>query len=265
MSIAAQVQRDPERFNGGAQLFGDLNTIIGRRRVPCVFLSPHLDDAACSNGGWLHTLARTTDNVILINIFTRRTDPSRLREEHDAKRILGGRIETLDLRLVDASHRSTCHDYRRSGCRHAAPGRRRYCCHDADVVYELEEGLREALAAYPSAVIVSPLGARTGTHIDHIMTRDACTSLFPGRVVYSLDYPYSRWQHAWVSSDQRFMHKHGLVPALFNEAQDVRARAIACYSSQLPTMFPHGSMPTTMPAEVYYVSEHIIENLSFAG
>jgi hypothetical protein len=61
------------------------------------------------------------------------------------------------------------------------------------------------------------------------------------------------------------MHKHGLVPALFNEAQDVRARAIACYSSQLPALFPHGSMPATMPAEVYYVSKHVIDNLSFAG
>ena len=127
---------------------------------------------------------------------------------------------------------------------------------------ELEDRLRDALAAYPSAVIVSPLGARTGTHVDHIVTRDVCASLFPDRVIYSLDYPYSRWQHPWLSVDHSFLHNQELVPALFAGSQDVRSAAMSCYASQLPLLFPNGALPTTIPAEVYYLNTRVVDQLS---
>lgn len=173
-------------------------------------LSPHLDDAALSVGGYLHRLTQTEGKrVLVVNVFTAEAPDDatlsrsvkklhnrwrrngkfkgsimahRRREEDAACNILG--VDVLYLDFLDALYRQD------------AKGRPLYdpvshvlgWRHSEDT--ELLHRLVHACRSLPQADLrIVPLGV--GHHVDHLLVRQAAEVTW-GDVVYYEDFPYAR-------------------------------------------------------------------------
>jgi LmbE family N-acetylglucosaminyl deacetylase len=187
---------------------------IEKRRIKCIFVSPHYDDAAFSAGIMIRKLARVTD-VVLVNVFTKSSRPytvsakrfmnqcgyknasalfrDRKKEDEKFCRMLG--ITAVDLGFEDALFRKK----EKPGIAgkyfpeliHVYPVYRihiikgRIAREDA----ELMEKLGEELAAVSGdSLVFCPMGI--GGHVDHKIVREVCRKTFC-KLYFWADYPYN--------------------------------------------------------------------------
>lgn len=215
-----------------------------------IFLSPHLDDAVLSCGGWIHQRTQTGDAVEIITICAGDPPPgdfSPLAEELHAR--WGSRTGAIELRRgedLQACRRlgaSTRHlDIPDCIYRHNPATGSPLVEHNEDLFQPLpasERYLVEHIAAglaytFPTnCVVVSPL--TIGGHIDHHLTRAAAEQIHRPLLYYA-DYPYvveqendfsARLDPAWES------HALSITRSSLAAWQD----AVACYRSQISTFW----------------------------
>lgn len=227
-----------------------------------LFISPHLDDAVFSCGGYIHRLASAGGKVAIVTVVTADdvgeqapswmakryiqgwrlgANPfaSRCEEDNAAARVLG--VEAIHLGFLDAIHRR------------GPDGGPLYTktitgvpvhAHDWEV---FEPAVREALGrlkeryANSRVVMVCPLGI--GEHVDHQIVRRAVEAVSEARDrVYYEDFPYSTQADGPGKGVAGGPPQTGglrpVVAALSPAEADARQRAMACYTSQIPGCFP---------------------------
>lgn len=187
-----------------------------------VFFSPHLDDAVFSAGGLMDQLSRHM-SIAVINVFTSGGDgrstlsakqflkqsaaPSaselftmRLREDEESLSLLNAHV--VNLHYTDALWRkkertlfplslastmlpeaeSLYPTYRF----HIIKGRVHQ--QDKQLIGELARRFRNIVPDPTTVAPFSPIGM--GTHVDHIVVREACRAAFGRNLYYWLDFPY---------------------------------------------------------------------------
>lgn len=175
-------------------------------------LSPHIDDAFYSLGGWLPTCARVAREIRIYNIFSQTvftvsgSSPGavQIRKQEEAaaqQRLgLGNCIRIVDWGFPDITLREST---------------------------ELDPDLRDAITSAISEigrqsedVILIPAGV--GGHIDHIWTRKYTRGTKSQRLYYQ-EMPYLLWHEPVGNS----------MIALPTDI-DLHVQAMACFRSQIP-------------------------------
>jgi LmbE family N-acetylglucosaminyl deacetylase len=218
--------------------------------VDLLVLSPHLDDAVLSLGGSLDTLARCGAQVLVLTLATadplgelspsaedlhRRwglgADAMAVRREEDLKacQMLG--VEALHWPLTDALYR-----------RESLHGEPLYPTLRSlfGSLHEADRGQATALAERflqlpPAERICAPLAI--GRHVDHCLTRLAAELAWGKRLEYYEDFPYARSLRARLRVLRWFWPWRGRTQSLTPASLEAKCRAIACYRSQLGTVF----------------------------
>lgn len=257
-----------------------INNII-REKIPCFFISPHLDDAALSAGGLIAHLSRHT-HVQVINVFTKVSPkPYTLSAKaflrqcgypNDADALFDTRVKedarayaTIDitprhLGFEDALCRRlpTLSPVRRVLSRilpefahiypvfrtHIAGGR--VSQHDAGIVQKLGEELRGIVGKHERYYIFCPLAIKT--HVDHVLVRDVCLDNFQNVLLWS-DFPYSMANGISPENAGTFAQ----LAFTWEDNMDEKKRMVSEYKSQLRALFPYG-IPA-LPLELYYLSK----------
>lgn len=220
-----------------------------------LYLSPHLDDAALSNGGFIFQQTRAGQSVLVVTFMAGDAPPvlssfaqelherwqldmdaaaKRRREDQNACAILGA--DVLHLAFPDCVYRA-----------HPQTGENMYRSRDdifgAINLVELDEahGLLAEMMAQMKRLpdcgrVLIPL--TIGNHVDHQLTRHAAEKAFdPTKLVYYEDYPYVQW-HGFtpqVLGDEQGWQSE--VVRLDAAAIQARHQAIIAYASQIPTLF----------------------------
>ena len=293
MILRNATEKYRSRFEQGQQLFDTTVEFVKEQQVPCVFVSPHLDDAALSNGGLISELSRVMPGkVYIISIFTHISPLPHTRHVHKflegslfqhAHQLFAARVEedkiackklgatAIHLDFIDAGYRKRAHPHRvRQAIGHLIPealhmyptsfsiGRQHVSKREHLLIQNLKTELIGIIGTIDPCVIFSPVGGKR-THVDHLITRQSCQQAFPKRVIYSLDYPYSLWS----PPDKGFIQKSGLLSGIYRKRKEERREAIACYVSQLKSCFEEGIMPAAadLPNEVYFLDSAVLESL----
>lgn len=245
---------------------------------PCVFLSPHLDDAAFSCGGLLSSLSGRARSVV-VSVFTEAAPPPHTlatrsflrqagvpdalelyarRRSEDEKALGSLGCDVVHLGLQDALFR------RRkvsaavpSWMRRAVPELvHRYPTYRLDIARGRISGSdREMIAAVArevaalvrdvgAGVVFLPLGV--GRHVDHLITRIAGQDL-PTRKIYYAEAPYCFTQ----SPDGAYLARRQLGPWTFAGDPEAKRALMLQYATQVSAVFPQG--PPDVP-DYYYVS-----------
>lgn len=239
-----------------------------------LFVSPHFDDVALSCGGAVATSAAAGADARIVTMFggappadaplapfARQllhewgtptfADALRVRRAEDeaAARTLGAPLVTLP--LVDGAFRHTGYPDWPSMLVAPAP-------QDAGFPAQIADALRGTGFITPDTVLVGPLGV--GRHVDHRLVLAALRQL-AGEVAavwlyedfpYAIGYPYTAHDDLpnAVRDALRTAYAVGVTP----EPQTVdiaahletRIRAIECYTSQIPVLFPETPMPAAV-------------------
>ncbi len=234
-----------------------------------LYLSPHLDDAVLSCGGLIYRQARAGDEARVLTVFAGDPPPgdgSAFAEE--LKQRWHGQADPVGLRR--AEDRAALSRLGASGehweypdCvfrRDPGSGQPYYVDRDAifgDVHPSERTALVEALAsrlqAYCArerpATIYSLLTA--GHHVDHQLLQWASRRLAARGwdLCYYEDYPYAeepeRLQAALAATGDAWQAQ---LEPMTEEALQAKIEAIACYASQMSSLFEDGAMPRRVRA-----------------
>lgn len=203
-----------------------------------VAISPHLDDAAFSVGGYLAARARAGDRVTIVTCFTGNVahptgfalacqldkgltadvDYMALRrgEDRDACAVIGA--EAVHLPFLEAPHRGYA----------SAPalfaGRRS----DDGLLAPLTVALGEQIEQLAADRLLGPLAI--GNHVDHWLVRDALAATGADHLLWE-DWPYLR--RAAAAPDDTVRSRH----ALTEQDRAERLAMCAAYASQLSFQF----------------------------
>src|SRR3972149_4358329 len=201
------------------------NNLIGKiikEKTPCYFVSPHFDDAALSAGGLMAHLAKSGVPITVATIFTKSDEPAtlsakkflrlsgfdgdaaslfRARTEEDMKAfsILG--IKPVHLGFVDALWRKIPSPNLAQKILgrllpefvHVYPIYRllvasnKISPRDRETKKEITSVLSGLAGTGNRFFVFCPLGL--SSHVDHILTRDACLMAFGERVILWSDFP----------------------------------------------------------------------------
>lgn len=258
---------------------------ITSRFSTCVFLSPHLDDAAFSAGDLLLTLQAKKVNCVVVTFFTQihsnlptfsarmflsqsgstvATDLYKRRRDEDLAIFRSHGIEPIHLPLFDAMWRTKTKVNPIESILskflpefiHLYPTYRLHIRngyinpHDLTAT-QVSQAVATLHTQYPDALFFAPVG--TGRHTDHLLVRDgALASTLP--VIYWNDYPYSL--HS--KPDPQFVRAHTNVSLSFSNSWRHKRELISEYKTQVSAIFPNG-IPDT-GEETYYVPS-IVDSL----
>jgi CelD/BcsL family acetyltransferase involved in cellulose biosynthesis/LmbE family N-acetylglucosaminyl deacetylase len=242
--------------------------------VPCLVLSPHLDDAVLSCGALLTQLAPRCP-VTVVTVFSAaslgphtRAARSYLRQcavddaeclysarrEEDRAVLASLGVQARHLEVPDALFRRR---------RFAVPGlgavlpelehryptyrwdiaRGRVARADRALVTRLGAQLDELVRALDAAVVLSPLGV--GRHVDHLICR-TLGERYRDRMHYS-DFPYNQR----YAPDLRYLDDQRLEPWSWDIGLDRKMALIGGYRTQAAALFRDGDIP--LVPETYYV------------
>jgi LmbE family N-acetylglucosaminyl deacetylase len=215
-----------------------------------LILSPHLDDAALSCGGFIHRLVRQGLAVHVITIFTADPPPGPLSpfaaELHARWELAAGSLSVRrdeDAQACELMGVSWEHwDLPDCVYRRDVSGAPLYPTWEDVIagVHEADHGLIEALAHRlgtlpPAKLVLAPL--TVGGHADHRVTHRAAFQWREADVWLYEDYPYAGAPGAveTVVGDHAGWETR-VVPL---ETADLTAKfdAISCYASQLSSFF----------------------------
>ena len=200
-------------------------------------ISPHLDDAAFSAGGYLASRARAGDEVTILTCFTGNVkqpegfalacqldkglgpdvDYMALRREEDEKACAVIEATPVHLPFLEAPHRG----YDSAPALFA--GRR----DDDGVVEDLRLALERIVADLAPDVILGPLCI--GNHVDHYAVRDAMAGL--GKAMFWQDWPYLDRSERPAECEPAMMHR------LSEHDRADRLAMCEAYASQLGFQF----------------------------
>jgi LmbE family N-acetylglucosaminyl deacetylase len=218
-----------------------------------VYLSPHLDDVALSCGGQLHRRTSRGERILVVTVFAGAPEPGqplsslaeelhgvwnleenmvhiRRREDVAAGQVLGVQVEHWN--FLDAL-------YRLGDDRPLYPELRSLFTelhpHDSALVAALAQRLAERFADLP---IIAPLAA--GNHVDHQAVRQAVARLgaeAQREAAFYEDFPYARRRRVLSKALGRRKHWQSEIVPLDEPDLEAKVRAIACYESQLVTVW----------------------------
>jgi len=237
-------------------------------KIPCYFISPHLDDAVFSAGDLIAYLAGSTE-VQVVNIFTdgggkRETlsakqflkqcgvgDATKLFEERrseDSQVFSSLNINPQNLGYLDALWRTKSQRFPIAEFNAIYPVYRIHVTSgkiakaDLGLVDQIAEKLKEMVPE--NAIVFAPVGV--GSHVDHIITREVASRL-PNLIIYWTDFPY----HLQNGVDRKFILDKSLVNSIFSHDLSAKTTLVSGYKSQIKAMFPDGVI--NLQSEVYYL------------
>jgi LmbE family N-acetylglucosaminyl deacetylase len=240
-----------------------------RNKTHCYFISPHLDDAILSAGGFISYLAGKVP-VTVINVFTEADRKPctlsskaylsqcgyqdaeelfslRRKEDEDIFSSLG--VEVVNLGFTDAMWRKKekrnivlkglgklipelNHVYPTYRF-HAGTGK--ISSYDLKIKAEIKKKLLSQIDL-KNSIIFCPVGI--GKNVDHILVRDICSNIF-NNIIYWSDFNYSME----FSGETKFIHRKKLKVAFFDDELNSKQKLIGSYKSQIYAIFPHGKVP----------------------
>ncbi len=242
-----------------------------------VFLAPHFDDVALSCGGTVAKLVVGGASVAVVTIFGGDPSPgmpltpyaqwnlrgwqmpdvatalaTRRREDAAATATLGATLHTLP--FVDGAFRDD--RYESWDAMRARPHP-----DDAALPREIADAVHALGFIGPGTRITGPLAI--GRHVDHQLVFAAMSHLAArGCIVRGYeDFPYASQGDEWSTRIAAL----GLIDADAERVDiapwlETKIRAIACYASQLPLLFPD----TPMPAAVRAYAAHVANDTTLA-
>lgn len=256
-----------------------------------IFISPHLDDAVLSCGGLLEALHTHRKESLVITVFTQASEAPHIRfaknflslsrysdahrlfldrrkEDVKATRMMGAAF--VHFNYIDAAWRVRMYDQTAWFSRyikyfpsitHIYGGPKSIfsgipAARDNILISHITEKLHEYLAKkkHQRILIFAPLGI--GGHVDHVIIRTISTNLgYP--VLFWEDFPYN------ANPDSRtvFFSKNINYTFLFSIHSDDTAtkyNAIRSYKSQVPVLFPNGTIPV-LKENYYSTREQVIK------
>lgn len=247
----------------------DLKKIISnivKNKTPCVFVSPHLDDAIFSAGGLILELAGKTD-VTIATLFTKHGSSrntlsaqnflrisgypnskenlfiTRKKEDISACKIAGVNFKHLE--FTDALWREKekvgiigklfgkifpeinhLYPFYRFNIISGKPAKE-----DMVTASNIKNNLLSLNRELNDAIIFCPIGV--GNHVDHIITRNVCAEIFP-RAIFWTDFPY----HLNSKPDNNFISKMFLSPCVWSGNLQKKKDLILEYKTQTKGIVP---------------------------
>ena len=256
----------------------DLLTKIINEKIPCYFISPHLDDAIFSAGGLINYLSDKT-KVEILTVFTEAGPKpytrfskkfmkacgfsdadiffqARRKEDRQICQSLG--IGYQHLNFTDVAWRKKQYPNfleKTLGAfvpefLHLYPLGRNFMSgkvvkEDKDMISNIKKTINKYQLIVNNFVVFSPLAI--GNHVDHVIVRDICKELFSANLIYWTDYPYINWGN----TKQSFINKTGLRNFTWNKNLEKKRELILGYKTQIPALFPKG-LPKVL-SEVFYL------------
>jgi len=258
------------------------NKIINRiveEKIPCVFVSPHLDDAILSAGDLIAYLSKRT-TVEVVNVFTKPSPrpytlsarsflrqcgykdadklfQDRTREDIKVFSALGIKPHYLD--FVDSTWRKIQNIgfIRRvlgkiiPELNHIYPVHRlhiingRVSSKDKAMTVQLSRKLETITSKYKKFYVFCPLAINS--HVDHTVVRNVCTKTFKNNLIFWSDFPYNVQRKI----DKQEIDKMKLKLFLWRDNIIRKKKLISGYKSQFRTLFPNNYVP--LISEIYYV------------
>ena len=246
--------------------------------APCLFLSPHLDDAILSCGALIRSLAGHC-RVTVATVFTAAGPPPHTRAARsflrqcaaaDAAGLFAARraedravlaglgVAHRHLGLPDAlfRRRTSASPLVRHLGRMVPELAHRYPTYRFDIARgRMARGDRSLIAgvAARAAELLTDTGAGllfcpagVGRHVDHLILRTV-GERFRDRVVYYSDFPYNRT----AAPDPAFLRRHGLTPWVWPHGVAAKEQLILGYRTQAGALFPDGRVPAV--PETFYL------------
>lgn len=260
-------------------------TKITKGKTPCLFISPHLDDAILSCGGLISYLSSKT-SVKVITVFSKASsgpytmfakrfikncsydDADTLfadRRVEDKKIMKKLKSEFLHLGFVDAAFRKKDAIYflKRaiggflSELLHLYPlGRNvfsgKIAREDERLIEKIESKLWAIINQSDDWLVFCPLAI--GQHVDHCIVRHLCQESF-GRLIYWSDFPYN----LEYKPGKTFIKKNNLASFSWDRNLSRKKKLILGYKSHVKPLFPDGKIPIVK--EQYFFSEEVLKNL----
>jgi LmbE family N-acetylglucosaminyl deacetylase len=243
--------------------------------VPCLFVSPHLDDAILSCGALIARLARTNP-VVVTTIFTSCSAPPHTlsgrtflrqcaqpdaaclfaeRRREDVAVLARAGARHVHLGFTDALFRirdrpGNGRPRGRRGRRHVYPthrlhvGRGRVSSHDLPVIDQVRTAVDAVAKDTGTGYAFFPLAV--GRHVDHVITRSIGAHYAGPRIFYA-DFPYLLSHRP----DPVFLADHHLSEEPWTDGLDEKQGLVSGYRTQVPALFPDGAIPAV--PERFYV------------
>lgn len=255
-----------------------LETII-QERIPCYFISPHLDDAALSCGGLINFLAGKTDMTV-VSAFTAISSPPhtlsakaflRQCQSADAEKLFADR-KSEDAKVLGAIGVKTEYwdfidaQWRKKGQQnwlekitgkilpefsHIYPTYRWHVVvgkisrRDDDLKDSIKKYLAYIMNAQEKFFIFCPLG--TGKHVDHLIVRNCCLEASGDSLILWSDFPYNK------NSRPDFPELGNYKEENFVYDREKKAKLIEAYATQYKALFPGGK--ADLSDEIYYIKK----------
>lgn len=218
-----------------------------------IVLSPHLDDAALSCGGLIHTLT-SAGKAVLIVTFMAGIPPKKpfsqfAKKMHDRWELALEIVQNRRQEDINACHTLGAHylhcaeldaiyrDNPKTGAYFYTSNETLFGPYDAQdahmIVPKLEDIIRNLP---PHKKLIVPL--TVGNHVDHQLVRTAAESCYTDPIIYYEDYPYARGAGAveTVIANDRLKLEYEIV-SLGEKALKIKGESIAEFQSQVSTFF----------------------------
>lgn len=262
-----------------------INLII-KKKVPCIFVSPHLDDAIFSAGSLIaYLLGRTP--ITIITVFTH---PSPKPYTLSAQRNLI-KCGYKDAELLFAARRSEDKkiclkfniQYRHLGFIDALWRKKQNINSLEKIVgnflpeyihlypfYQLNvlsnhiakgdftiDSVKQSLSNYiiknPESLVFCPLSLKT--HIDHVIVNQVCSQITK-HLIFWLDFPYYQRPSQTINN---LAQQNNLYSFVWRKFLLKKKNLLSLYKSQVPLTFPEGKIPIV--SEYYYYNPSLLSFL----
>ncbi len=256
-----------------------IDSII-KNKIPCYFVSPHLDDAVFSAGSLITHLSKHTE-VNVVSVFTessshktlsiraflsqcgikdpeslflaRRSEDKKVCEEIGAKAIHLGFIDApwrtkavgklrniISKILPELSSVYATHRW------HIAKGK--ISLSDSNMINKIKDSLVDLIIKNQSGKFAVFGPSAIGNHVDHVITRDVCRDLFLN-AIYFADVPYILNNPEAIN--EVTLGEIGIWAGDLKNKENI----IRGYKTQFKAMFGGGS--PSLPQEIFYIREII--------
>jgi LmbE family N-acetylglucosaminyl deacetylase len=264
----------------------DIIRKITEKKYTLIAVSPHLDDGILSAGGLLLTL-KGTNKVVNITIFTSASAaPSSFsvkaflsqckyptaealyedRKKEDIKVFSELQADSYHLGQVDALWRQLekPEAYRKLLAKMLPEFSYTYPIYRFDVISGKVSGkdkglilrtakqISEIVKKYQNPLILCPIGI--GKNVDHVLTRDLCTSEFKN-IIYWSDMPYGL--HSQV--DEQFTKMNNLTQINSDYGITENNKLVEGYKTQFDALFPNKVFPNHN--ETFYLSSNLASEI----
>lgn len=255
---------------------------IIKNKTPCVFVSPHLDDAVFSAGGLILELSGKTD-VFVFTIFTEATSERSTLSAKNFLRLCGYKkakdlfserrnedknildtigVKSAHLGFEDAAWRKktkvgksnrilgkifpefiSIYPFFKTGVVSGV-----ISSHDGGLKEKIKEKLISEIGEKISENFLIFCPAGIGGHVDHLIAREVCEELYSNLVFWS-DYPYNIMKLNDVRKTEAVLKLASFDKFEINPDNEIKKKIILSYKTQSKPMFDND--PVIIP-EIFY-------------